>query len=380
MLDTERQLKAKKYEKIKLAAGITESVVSAVLVFLFVLLGFSKKLEQYSFSFTSNPYIALLIYVFIIGIISSLLSFPVDYVISFRLEHKFGLSNQKFIKWIEDGLKSLAVGIVLGTPVLLLFYYFLLNYALWWLWFGCIVITYSILLAQIAPVVIFPLFYKFHPINNEALKEKILGLCKEVGFKVKGVYVFNMSKTTKKANAAFTGIGHTKRIILGDTLVTGFTEEEILTVFAHELGHYKKGHINKNIMLSFVSTFVMLFLLSAAYTELLPAFGFGHVWDIAALPLLALLTGIFGFITKPIGSYISRRFEFEADRFAIKLIGNIDVFISLMEKLAFQNLSNPEPNRFVEFWFHSHPSVRRRIQMGEKYYSSLNILQEPAVH
>ena len=95
--------------------------------------------------------------------------------------------------------------------------------------------------------------------------------------------------------------------------------------------------------------------------------------------MLALLTGIFGFITKPFGSYISRRFEFEADRFAIKLIGNIDVFKSLMEKLAFQNLSDREPNRFVEFWFHSHPSVKRRIEMGEKYYSSLNILQEPAV-
>ncbi len=158
-------------------------------------------------------------------------------------------------------MKSLAVGIVLGTPVILLFYYFLLNYHLWWLWFGCVIIAYSVVLAQIAPVVIFPLFYKFHPISNEALKEKILELCKEVGFKVKGVYVFNMSKTTKKANAAFTGIGRTKRIILGDTLVTGFTEEEILTVFAHELGHYKKGHINKNIMLSFVSTFMMLFLI-----------------------------------------------------------------------------------------------------------------------
>jgi STE24 endopeptidase len=376
---TDRQKKAKRYEKIKLTAGITESIVSAVLLFLFVALGFSERLESYAFSFTLNPYVALMIFVFIIGAVSYVISFPVDYVFSFRLEHKFGLSNQKFIKWVEENLKSLAVGIVLGVPVLLLFYYFLLNYTLWWVWFGCLILVYSVILAQIAPVVIFPLFYKFHPINNESLKEKILDLCKKVGFRVKGVYVFNMSKTTKKANAAFTGIGRTKRIILGDTLVTGFSEDEILTVFAHELGHYKKRHIKKNILFSIGSTFVTLFILSIVYSALLPAFGFANRWDIAALPLLALMAGVFGFLTKPIGSYISRRFEFEADRFAIKLIGNFDVFKSMMEKLAFQNLADEEPNRFVEFWFRSHPSIKRRIDTGKKYFNSLNILQETAV-
>ena len=379
MLDINRQIKAKQYERIKLVSGITESVVSAVLLFLFVAFGFSKRLESYAFSFTLNPYIALMIYVFIIGSVSYVISFPVDYVVSFRLEHKFGLSNQKFIKWVEENLKSLAVGIVLGVPVLLLFYYFLLNYVLWWVYFGCLILIYSVILAQIAPVVIFPLFYKFHPINNESLKEKILGLCTKVGFKVKGVYVFNMSKTTKKANAAFTGIGRTKRIILGDTLVAGFSEDEILTVFAHELGHYKNGHIKKNILYSIFSTFITLFILSIIYSALIPKFGFANRWDIAVLPLLALIAGVFSFLTKPIGSYISRRFEFEADRFAIKLIGNFDVFKSLMEKLAFQNLADEEPNKFVEFWFRSHPSVKRRIETGKKYFNSLNILQETAV-
>jgi len=378
-LDIDRQTKAKKYERIKLTAGITESIVSAVLLFLFVALDFSKQLETFSFSITKNPYAALMIFVFIIGAVSYVISFPVDYFFSFRLEHRFGLSNQKFIKWIGENLKSLAVGVVLGVPILLLFYYFLINYSLWWVWFGCLILVYSVILAQIAPVVIFPLFYKFHPINNENLKEKILDLCTRVGFKVKGVYVFNMSKTTKKANAAFTGIGRTKRIILGDTLVTGFSEDEILTVFAHELGHYKKGHIKKNILFSIGSTFIMLFILSIVYSVLLPVFGFADRWDIAALPLLALLAGVFGFLTKPIGSYISRRFEFEADRFAIKLIGNFDVFKSLMEKLAFQNLADEEPNKFVEFWFRSHPSVKRRIETGKKYFNSLNILQETAV-
>ncbi len=378
-MDEHRKKLAKKYEKIKLIVGITESIISAVLLFLFVLLGYSKMLADYAFSFTSNPYLALLIFVFIIGLVSSVLSFPVDYFFSFRLEHKFGLSNQKFIKWIGEGLKSIAVGIVLGTPILLLFYFMLLNYTDWWLWFGCVIMVYSVILAQIAPVVIFPLFYKFHPISSEGLKEKILDMCKAVGFKVKGVYVFNMSKTTKKANAAFTGLGKTKRIILGDTLVTGFTEDEILTVFAHELGHYKKGHIKKNIFISLFSTFAVLFIISKIYSALPPVFGFIYPWELGALPILALITGLIGFLTKPIGSYISRRFEFEADRYAIDLTRNIEVFKSLMEKLAFQNLSDDEPNRFVEFWSRSHPSVKRRIEAGERYYSSLHILQEPVV-
>ncbi len=371
-MEENRKALAKKYEKIKLTVGITESVVSAVLLILFVSLGYSKQLADYASGFTSSSYISLLIYVFIIGAVSTALSFPVDYIFSFRLEHKFGLSNQTFGKWIAEDLKSLALGITLGAPILLLFYFLLLNYALWWLWFGCIVIVYSVILAQIAPVVIFPLFYKFKPIENEMLKERILKLCEKAAFKVKGVFVFDMSKNTKKANAAFTGIGKTKRIILGDTLITGFSEDEIETVFAHELGHYKKGHIKKNIFISVFSTFAGLFLISKIYQILFPVFGFQHPWDIGALPLLALVAGLLGFITKPLGSYISRRFEFEADRFALDMTGSIQAFKSMMEKLAFQNLSDEEPNKYVEFWFHSHPSVKHRIEAGESYFENVN--------
>jgi STE24 endopeptidase len=371
-MDENRIALAKKYEKIKLTVSIAESTVSAVLLLLFAVLGYSSWLAVYSSGFSTSPYISLLIFVFIIGAVSSVISFPVDYIFSFRLEHKFGLSNQTFGKWITENLKSMAVGIVLGTPILLFFYFFLLNYELWWLWFSCIVLLYSVVLAQIAPVVIFPLFYKFKPIENDALKERILKLCDKAEFKVKGVFVFDISRNTKKANAAFTGLGKTKRIILGDTLISGFSEDEIETVFAHELGHYKKGHIKKNIFISLVSSIAGLFIISKIYESLLPVFGFNYVWDIGALPLLALIGGLLGFITKPIGAYISRRFEFEADRFALDMTGNPAAFKSMMEKLAFQNLADTEPNRLVEFWFHSHPSIKRRIAAGENHVSNLN--------
>jgi STE24 endopeptidase len=177
-----------------------------------------------------------------------------------------------------------------------------------------------------------------------------------------------MSKTTKKANAAFTGMGKTKRIILGDTLLETFTDDEIETVFAHELGHYKKGHIRKNILFSLVATFAGLFIMSKIYLWLLPLFGFHNPWEIGALPLLALIAAVFSFFTSPIGAGLSRKFEFEADRFALDTTKDIASYRSTMLKLSDQNLSNEEPNKLVEFWTYSHPSIKRRIESAGKYF------------
>lgn len=378
-MDESRKVQARKYEKIKLTVGIIEGILSFIILLLFLAYGYSKKLELFAFGFTSNPYIALVIFGLVIGSFTSVISFPVDYFFGFRLEHKFGLSNLTFWGWIKEKLKAALVGAVIGAPIAFLFYWLISSYELWWLYLACIVWGYSVLLAQIAPVLIFPIFYKFTPIENEELKYKLMALCEKAGFKVSGVYKFNMSKTTKKANAAFTGLGKTKRIILGDTLLETFTEKEIETVFAHELGHYKKGHIKKNILFSLFATFAGLFIMSKVYVWLLPAFDFKYPWEIGALPLLALIAGVFSFLTSPIGAGLSRKFEFEADRFALDTTGDLDSLRSTMEKLAEQNLANDEPNRLVEFWTHSHPSIKRRIEEASRYFKSLqraNALQQ----
>ncbi len=368
-MDEKRKQLARQYEKIKLTVSITEGIVSFVLLLLFLWLGYSKKLELFAYSFTSNPYLALVIFGLVIGAVSSILSFPVDYFFGYRLEHTYGLSNQTFLGWISEKFKGALVGGVIGAPIAFLFYWLISSYELWWLYLACIVWGYSMLLAQIAPVVIFPLFYKFTALDNDGLKEKLLLLCNKAGFKVSGIYKFNMSKNTKKANAAFTGIGKTKRIILGDTLLETFSEDEIETVFAHELGHYKKGHMKKNILFSLVGTFAGLFIMSKVYLWLLPYFGFTYPYEISALPLLALIAAVFSFVTSPIGASLSRKFEFEADRFALETTGDLNSLKSTMEKLADQNLSNDEPNKLVEFWFRSHPSIKRRINAAEQYYN-----------
>lgn len=368
-MDENRKQLAKQYEKIKLTVGITESILSFAAILGFVALGYSKKLEHFVYQYTDSPYIALIYFGLIIGGVSSLISFPADYIFGFRLEHKFGLSNQTFTGWITERLKGVLVGGIIAAPIAFLFYWLISSYELWWLYLAVIILVYSVLLAQIAPVLIMPLFYKFKPIENEELKKKLMKMCGEVGFKVKGVYTFNMSKTTKKANAAFTGIGKTKRIILGDTLMESFTDDEIETVFAHELGHYKKGHIKKNILASVFGTFIKLFIMAELYRLLLPVFGFQHPWEIGALPLLGLIIAVLSFLSNPLLAALSRKFEFEADRFAIDLTHNIVSFKSTMTKLLDQNLSNDEPNKVVEFWTHSHPAVKRRIQAAEEYYN-----------
>jgi STE24 endopeptidase len=170
------------------------------------------------------------------------------------------------------------VSLVIGIPILLIFY-FVINYfgSIWWLPFATIMFFISVVLSQIFPVLIFPIFYKVTPIEDELLKEKIKSLGQKAGIKVENVYKFNMSKNTKKANAAFTGLGKTKRIILGDTLLDKYSVEEIETVIAHELGHYKKKHIIKNILIGTASSFLTLFIIALIYQNSLSWFGFDSI-------------------------------------------------------------------------------------------------------
>jgi STE24 endopeptidase len=357
------QSEAKRYHNIKLAVGITRSVTSFILLFLFVLLGLSEKLEQYIRIYYQNDYQVLLLYVIVIGILSSIIFFPVSYYIDFYLEHKFDLSNQTFWKWIWENTKSTMVGSAIGIPILLVFYLILNTFGYnWWLPFALIMFLVSVLLAKILPVLILPIFYKVTPIEDESLKERIMVLSKNAGLNVTNVFKFNMSKNTKKANAAFTGLGKTKRILLGDTLLANYSNDEIETVIAHELGHYKKKHILKNVFISTIFSFLTFYLISKTYLLSLPFFGFSSITTISALPLLALWGLLIGLLITPISNAISRKFEYEADAYAIRTTNKREAFINTLDKLTDQNLGDREPRPIVEWFFYSHPSIKKRIQ------------------
>jgi STE24 endopeptidase len=229
------------------------------------------------------------------------------------------------------------------------------------------------ILSQIFPIIILPIFYKLTPIEDETLKEKIRLLGQRAGINVENVYKFNMSKNTKKANAAFTGLGKTKRIILGDTLLDNYNIEEIETVIAHELGHYKKKHIVKNILIGTASSFITLFVIALLYQNSLSWFGFYSITQVAALPLLALWSTLIGIIQSPLGNIISRKFEYEADEYAVIETKNPFAFKKTLEKLTDQNLGDKEPHPFVEWFFYSHPSIKNRVSAIEKFAIEKNI-------
>lgn len=204
-------------------------------------------------------------------------------------------------------------------------------------------------------------FYKLTPIDNEELVKRINILAEQAGIKLKSVFRFDMSKNTKKANAAFTGIGKSKRILLGDTLIDNFSYDEVETILAHEMGHYKKKHIIKNIIIGTISSFLTLFLIAWFYENSLNWLGFNNRTDIAALPLLSVWGMLIGVILTPIGNIISRKYEYEADRYSVSETNKPEAFITALRRLTEQNLGDKDPHPFVEWFFYSHPAVKRRI-------------------
>ncbi len=363
-------MNSKKYNNIKLGISIGKGITSFLVILLFVITGLSTSLQNYIAGFLTNNYLIFLAFVFITGLAAGILFFPVNYYSEFYLEHKYNLSNQTLFKWLWEDFKGLLLSLAIGIPILLLFFYSLNKFNLmWWLPFAIILFVISVVLARIVPVIILPIFYKITPIENEELKERIQKNAKDAGIIVENVYKFDMSKNTKKANAAFTGIGKSKRILLGDTLLDSYTIDEIETVIAHELGHYKRKHIIKNIIIGTASSFLTLFLIAYLYNLSLGWFGFNSIIQIAALPLLSLWAMLVGLILTPLTNIISRKFEFEADEYAIISTGKKDAFISTLNKLTDQNLGDREPNAFVEWFFYSHPSIKIRISAINKFYS-----------
>lgn len=360
--------KAKRYNRIRITLSLLETVLLFVFALIIVLSGLSGTLAEFVHRVTNNDYFALLMFAGALGLLEIALSLPLSFYSGYMIEHRFALSNQSLGRWAWEKAKSALVSVPIFIPILLVFYYFIKEYGnFWWLPVGVIVFLFSVVLARLAPTLIFPLFYKFRPLEDGSLKERILKLCGDLGMRVEGIFSFNMSKNTKKANAGFTGIGKSKRIILGDTLLDNFTVEEIETVFAHELGHYKHGHVRKGILAGMMSTFAGLFLTAWLYETSLSSFGFTRIDELAALPVLSIWLGIYGLLTSPLNNALSRRFERDADRFALEKTKNTVAFVSAMKKLAELNLADTSPHPVVEFLFYSHPSIEKRLKFAESY-------------
>ncbi len=358
----------KKYHRLKLLLPLGESFFFLIVMILLVHFGISAYFEACVKDLSQNIIISFLLFVFIFGFVGYLVDFPVSYYLEFVIEKKYNLSNQNFKNWLIDKFKSILVIILITIPILLVFYLVLLEFGkLWWLPVGIFIFLFSTLLVRIAPIFIFPLFHKFVPIENSELKDNLKLLCRKYNFDVEGVFQFDMSKRTKKVNAGFAGIGKSRRIILSDNLLENFNKDEIISIFAHELGHYKLKHLWKITLFGFIIILLGLWLASIVYDYLITSYGFKSSAQLAALPLLGIILYLYGFLTLPINNFISRKYEFEADQFALSAIENKSQFVSALKKLAEINLADLDPNPIIEFLFYDHPSLSKRIAFAEKF-------------
>ena len=302
----------------------------------------------------------------VLGIGVRLVTLPLDWVRGYWLPKRFGLLHQPFGRWCWDRVKAGAIGGALALITLEIVYGFLQVSGWWWLWAALVLFIGSLLLTVVVPVWIVPLFYRLVPLEDAALKERLLALAKRVGVAVVGVWVADQSRKSRTANAALTGLGRTRRILLFDTLIAEFTPDEIESVLAHELGHYVHGDVRRGLLVQGVvllATFWAAdYLLRIGSTP----FGFEGPADPAGLPLLALILLVLGLVAAPLANGFSRWVERQADAFALATTGNRGAFIGAMERLAKLNLAERHPNRLKEFLLYSHPSIDRRIEMARR--------------
>jgi len=369
-LDPERQQQAKQYARIKRRLWLVSNSISALYALAWLFTGWAIGLRDWLANISPNPWFMVAGFAAIFGGIYAIFTFPLDYYSGFVLPHRFDQSNQTLKDWIIDSLKGLAIGAPIGLLLLELLYLALrLTGDLWWLWAAGGMLIFSVLISNLAPVLIMPIFNKFVPLGEEHadLEERLLKLAEKAHTKVRGVFKFDMSRQTKSANAALTGIGNTRRIVLGDTLIDEFTTDEIETVLAHELGHQVHNDLPILIAFGTLMTALGLYLASLVLNWAISFFGFTGPADVAALPALGLILGAYGLVTMPLENAVSRWRESMADDYSLQATGKNEAFASAFTRLANQNLGEINPEKWVVFLFYSHPPLGQRIEKARSW-------------
>lgn len=356
--------------------GSLEHFFDDIVTLIILLSGFLPILSALVLSWNLNFVLSGLIFFGILALISTLLDIPFSLYSTFVIEKKYGFSTITIKLWITDFVKSLLIsiilmGILLGAMLALMLY----AENSWWFWVWVVFSLFQLLMVWLYPVLIAPLFNKFEPVQNEELKDAVIALMAKVGLKTEGVFQVDAGKRSKHTNAYFTGLGKTKRIVLYDTLLNSHTSDEILSVLAHEAGHWKKKHIMKQIIVTeAVSLAVFYFIYRLIEWGLLyQTFGFEGKIPYVGLLLVAALFGPVAFFLTPIGSIALRKFEREADDYCFNLVGTAQPMVSALKRLAKDNLANLHPHPFYAWFYYSHPPLAERIarlqQMEEKIAS-----------
>jgi Zn-dependent protease with chaperone function len=367
--------RASRYHRLKRQASIIALVWSLVLLGGLMTTGLSVSLRNTAESIASRlasarwePALTVVAYVLFLSILNEIGSIPLGFYSGFALERQYGLSNETFGSWLRDHAVAFGVGLVLAWGGVGIIYLLIrMSPDRWWLAAGAAFALLIIGITNLAPVVLLPLFYTVKPLDRESLCARLMALAGRAGARVLGAYEWGLADKTKKANAALTGIGGTRRILISDTMLAEYSDEEIEVVLAHELAHHVHNDIWKAIMFESVLILVGFFLASRALAALAGFLGLRGVSDIAGLPLLLLAAGAVSFVMMPVAQAMSRAHERRADRFALALTNNPSAFVSAMRRLGAQNLAEEHPSKLVQWLFYSHPPLRERIAAAQEF-------------
>jgi len=366
--DSGQREQARAYQSTKLRITLITLAINLVVPLVFLFSGGSEGLRDFSEGINSSQWVVVAIYLVVAGAGLQLLELPFEIFSSFVVEKRYKLLKNSFTGWLWDWVKGTLVQAVLLTALISAIYWLLRSQPdTWWLWGAISTTVLLLILMALVPIVLMPLFYKFEPIPEGELKDRLFALADRIGTHVQGIYIWHLGEKTSKSNAAVTGWGRTRRIIISDTLIESSTPQEIEVVMAHELGHHVKKDVWKMMVVQTVLVFISFFVIDLALDTWIDSLELRGVSDIAGLPLVITVSVVVSLIALPIANWLSRKVETAADNYALNLTGMKDEFISAMEKLGDNNMSDREPNKVVEFVFHSHPSIQRRIDFAANW-------------
>lgn len=366
---TNKVKQATEYQEIKRRLSLFHLILTPALLGILIASGWTFGMRRSAIALVgAGDWGVVAVYFVLFSLYFLIFDLPLSFYSGFILEHKFGLSNQSFVQWLVDLAKKTVLSFALSLVLLECLYVIMRADPLhWWLWAWAAYAFVSYILAKVFPVLIVPLFYKYGKLQDKELEDKVLKLAARFNMPVGNVYSINLSKTTKKANAAFMGIGKTKRVVLSDTLIDHFTHPEIEVVVAHELGHYKHHDVWRLLAFGLAASLIAFAVGFWGMNRSTVWLGLSSSADVAGLPLLFLIFYTVNLILTPLMNGYSRRRERAADIFALKTLDARDAFISCMAKLGEQNLADPEPPAWYEWFFYDHPSIGKRIGMARHW-------------
>lgn len=361
--------KATRYHRLGRRAGILATLWTGVILLALLFADASAGLREWAAAIAGlNPTAVVALYVLLLSLAFDAATLPFSFYRGFVLERKYGLSTETIGHWLKDHAKAVLIGLVFAELGAMFVYFTLRAWpGYWWAVAGLGYSVVTIVLVNLAPVVLLPLFFTFKPLEKATLRDRLTALAAKAGTRIMGVYEWTLSDRTKKANAALTGMGNTRRILLSDTLLAEYSDDEIEVILAHELAHHVHRDIWTSVAFDMALTFAGFYAAHVALQHAVPFFGLQGIADPAGIPILLLTGGAIGLCVRPLLNAVSRSHERRADSYALKMTANPSAFITAMKRLGQQNLAEDSPSKLVQALFYTHPPIKERLRAAQSW-------------